>query len=76
MAAPIINQPQVAILDLETIAKRPVVVQDERGEDALAIRATCILGLAWDHRALYGALAAQFLATVKANLEGFGAGRQ
>jgi 2-oxoglutarate dehydrogenase E2 component (dihydrolipoamide succinyltransferase) len=75
MAAPIINQPQVAILDLETIAKRPVVVQDARGDDALAIRATCILGLAWDHRALDGALAAQFLATVKANLEGFGAER-
>jgi pyruvate/2-oxoglutarate dehydrogenase complex dihydrolipoamide acyltransferase (E2) component len=71
MATPIINQPQVAILDLEAIVKRPVVIGDEAGEDAIAIRAMTILGLSWDHRALDGALAAQFLATVKRHLEGW-----
>jgi pyruvate/2-oxoglutarate dehydrogenase complex dihydrolipoamide acyltransferase (E2) component len=71
MATPIINQPQVAILDLEAIVKRPVVVTNQDGEDAIAIRAMTILGLSWDHRALDGALAARFLATVKRHLEGW-----
>ena len=70
MATPIINQPQVAILDLEAIVKRPVVVTDADGNDSIAIRPMTILGLSWDHRALDGALAAQFLATVKRGLEG------
>ena len=70
MATPIINQPQVGILDLEAIVKRPVVVTDGDGNDSIAIRPMTILGLSWDHRALDGALAAQFLATVKARLEG------
>jgi pyruvate/2-oxoglutarate dehydrogenase complex dihydrolipoamide acyltransferase (E2) component len=69
MATPIINQPQVAILDLEAIVKRPVVVTDAKGNDAIAIRPMTILGLSWDHRALDGALAAQFLANVKRVLE-------
>src|SRR4051812_7481653 len=64
MATPVINQPQVAILDLEAIVKRPVVVAD-----AIAIRPMTILGLSWDHRALDGALAAQFLAAIKRRLE-------
>lgn len=64
MATPVINQPQVAILDLEAIVKRPVVI-----DDAIAIRSMTILGLSWDHRALDGALAAQFLATVRGRLE-------
>ncbi len=67
MATPIINQPQVAILDLEAIVKRPVVVND----DSIAIRSMTILGLSWDHRALDGALSAQFLAAVKRHLEGW-----
>ena len=71
MATPIINQPQVAILDLEAIVKRPVVVTDENGDDAIAIRAMTILGLSWDHRALDGAIAAQFLAAVKRHIEGW-----
>jgi 2-oxoglutarate dehydrogenase E2 component (dihydrolipoamide succinyltransferase) len=71
MATPIINQPQVAILDLEAIVKRPVVVAGADGQDAIAIRPMTILGLSWDHRALDGALAAQFLATVKRLLEGW-----
>jgi pyruvate/2-oxoglutarate dehydrogenase complex dihydrolipoamide acyltransferase (E2) component len=71
MATPIINQPQVAILDLEAVVKHPVVVSDADGNDAIAIRPTTILGLSWDHRALDGAQAAQFLATVKRHLEGW-----
>jgi pyruvate/2-oxoglutarate dehydrogenase complex dihydrolipoamide acyltransferase (E2) component len=68
MATPIINQPQVAILDFEAVIKRPVVVTDDTG-DSIAIRPTTILGLSWDHRALDGALAAQFLASLKRHLE-------
>jgi pyruvate/2-oxoglutarate dehydrogenase complex dihydrolipoamide acyltransferase (E2) component len=71
MATPIINQPQVAILDFEAVTKRPVVVTDAEGNDSIAIRSMTILGLSWDHRALDGALAAQFLASVKRHLEGW-----
>ncbi len=71
MATPIINQPQVAILDLEAVVKHPVVVTDADGNDSIAIRPTTILGLSWDHRALDGAQAAQFLATLKRHLEGW-----
>jgi pyruvate/2-oxoglutarate dehydrogenase complex dihydrolipoamide acyltransferase (E2) component len=73
MATPIINQPQVAILDLEAVVKRPVVVVDADGNDAIAIRPMTILGLSWDHRALDGVQAAQFLAAVKRHLEGLSA---
>ena len=69
MATPIINQPQVGILDLEAVVKRPVVITDQDGNDSIAIRPMTILGLSWDHRALDGALSAQFLATVKRRLE-------
>jgi pyruvate/2-oxoglutarate dehydrogenase complex dihydrolipoamide acyltransferase (E2) component len=69
MATPIINQPQVAILDFEAVVKRPVVVTDAAGNDSIAIRSMTILGLSWDHRALDGALSAQFLASVKRHLE-------
>ena len=51
MATPVIAQPQVAILDVEAIVKRPVVVTDQFGDDAIAIRPMVILGLSWDHRA-------------------------
>jgi pyruvate/2-oxoglutarate dehydrogenase complex dihydrolipoamide acyltransferase (E2) component len=70
MATPIINQPQVAILDLEAIVKRPVVLTDPQGNDSIAIRPMTILGLSWDHRALDGVLSAQFLASVRRHLEG------
>ena len=66
MATPVINQPQVAILDLEAIVKRPVVI-----DDAIAIRPMTIFGLSWDHRALDGALAAQFLATLRRHVESY-----
>jgi pyruvate/2-oxoglutarate dehydrogenase complex dihydrolipoamide acyltransferase (E2) component len=69
MATPIINQPQVAILDLEAIKKQPVVLSDAEGNDSIAIRPMTIVGLSWDHRALDGAQAAQFLAAVKRNVE-------
>jgi len=70
MATPIINLPQVGILDFEAVVKRAVVITDGAGNDSIAIRPMTILGLSWDHRALDGALAAQFLATVKRHLEG------
>ncbi|MGZ6640251.1 MAG: dihydrolipoamide acetyltransferase family protein [Solirubrobacteraceae bacterium] len=69
MATPVINQPQVAILDLEAVVKRPVVVTDPAGNDSIAIRPMCVFGLSWDHRALDGVLAAQFLAAVRDRLE-------
>jgi 2-oxoglutarate dehydrogenase E2 component (dihydrolipoamide succinyltransferase) len=69
MATPVINQPQVAILDTEAVVKRPVVMTDERGNDSIAIRHMTYLCMSWDHRALDGALAAQFLAAVKRRLE-------
>jgi pyruvate/2-oxoglutarate dehydrogenase complex dihydrolipoamide acyltransferase (E2) component len=70
MATPVINQPQVAILDTEAVVKRPVVITDEHGEDSIAIRHMTYLCMSWDHRALDGALAAQFLAALRAKLEG------
>jgi pyruvate/2-oxoglutarate dehydrogenase complex dihydrolipoamide acyltransferase (E2) component len=69
MATPVINQPQVAILDLEAIVKRPVVI-----DDAIAIRPMTIFGLSWDHRALDGAIAAQFLASLKRYVESYDGG--
>jgi 2-oxoglutarate dehydrogenase E2 component (dihydrolipoamide succinyltransferase) len=68
LATPIINQPQVAILDLEAVVKRPVVVEGEAG-DSIAIRPTTNLCLSFDHRVLDGAEAARFLGSVKARLE-------
>jgi 2-oxoglutarate dehydrogenase dihydrolipoamide succinyltransferase (E2 component) len=70
LATPIINQPQVAILDLEAVVKRPVVVEGTEG-DSIAIRPMTYLCMSWDHRALDGADAARFLAAVKARLEGW-----
>jgi 2-oxoglutarate dehydrogenase E2 component (dihydrolipoamide succinyltransferase) len=67
LATPIINQPQVAILDLEAVVKRPVVV----GGDSIAIRPMTYLCMSWDHRALDGALAAQFLSSVRRHIEGW-----
>ena len=68
-STPIINQPQVAILDLEAVVRRPVVVTDPAGREAIAIRPMTNLCLSWDHRALDGAAAAQFLATVRRRIE-------
>jgi pyruvate/2-oxoglutarate dehydrogenase complex dihydrolipoamide acyltransferase (E2) component len=69
MATPVINQPQVGILDFEAVVKRPVVLTDADGNDSIGIRPMTILGMSWDHRALDGALAARFLASVRDRLE-------
>jgi pyruvate dehydrogenase E2 component (dihydrolipoamide acetyltransferase) len=65
---PIINQPQVAILGIGTIEKRPVVV-----DDAIAIRTMAYLTLGYDHRLVDGAVADQFMSDVKKQLENFDA---
>jgi pyruvate/2-oxoglutarate dehydrogenase complex dihydrolipoamide acyltransferase (E2) component len=69
IATPIINQPQVGILDLEAIVRRPVVVGGDDGE-AIAIRPMAYLCMSWDHRALDGVTAARFLGSVRERLEG------
>ena len=69
IATPVINQPQVAILDTEAVVKRPVVITDELGNDSIAIRPMTYLCMSWDHRALDGALAAQFLTGLRKKLE-------
>ena len=67
---PIINQPQVAILGLGAVVKRPMVVRGEDGGETIAIRSMVYLGLSYDHRVVDGADAARFLATLKERLEG------
>jgi 2-oxoglutarate dehydrogenase E2 component (dihydrolipoamide succinyltransferase) len=69
IGTPIIPEGQVAILDVEAIVKRPVVVTDAHGNDAIAIRHMMFLCLSYDHRLVDGAYAAQFMAQVKQNLE-------
>jgi pyruvate dehydrogenase E2 component (dihydrolipoamide acetyltransferase) len=61
---PIINQPQVAILATDGIARRPVVVTQADGSESIAIHSTGILGVSWDHRAVDGAYVSSFLARV------------
>jgi pyruvate dehydrogenase E2 component (dihydrolipoamide acetyltransferase) len=68
MTAPIINQPQVGILSVDGIAKRPVVVESPIG-DAIGIRPMGILAQSFDHRAVDGAYSGAFLAKVKSLLE-------
>lgn len=65
---PIINQPQVAILGVGGIKKRPVVVETEEG-DTIGIRSMCYLSLGFDHRLIDGAVADQFMARVKEIIE-------
>jgi len=69
MATPVINQPQVAILDTEAVVKRPVVITDELGNDSIAIRQMTYLCMSWDHRALDGITAARFLRALADRLE-------
>jgi 2-oxoglutarate dehydrogenase E2 component (dihydrolipoamide succinyltransferase) len=68
---PIINQPQVAILGVGTIEKRPKVVTQDDGADAIAIRTMGMLTMSYDHRVVDGADADKFLADVKATLQNF-----
>jgi 2-oxoglutarate dehydrogenase E2 component (dihydrolipoamide succinyltransferase) len=65
---PIINQPQVAILGVGGVKKRPVVVETKEG-DVIAIRSMCILALTFDHRLIDGAIADQFMARVRSLIE-------
>jgi pyruvate dehydrogenase E2 component (dihydrolipoamide acetyltransferase) len=69
---PIINQPQAAILGTYAVVKRPWVVQDERGEDVIAIRPIMNLTLTYDHRLVDGALAGRCLRDLRERLEGWG----
>jgi pyruvate dehydrogenase E2 component (dihydrolipoamide acetyltransferase) len=64
IGTPIINQPQVAIMDVGAVTKRPVVI-----DDAIAIRPMVYLSLSFDHRLIDGAVADQFMAHVKKSLE-------
>jgi pyruvate dehydrogenase E2 component (dihydrolipoamide acetyltransferase) len=66
---PIISQPQVGILDVEAMVKRPVVVTGEDGSDVIAIRPIMNLCLSYDHRLVDGAYAAQFMRDLKENLQ-------
>jgi pyruvate dehydrogenase E2 component (dihydrolipoamide acetyltransferase) len=71
IGTPIINQPQVAILCVGAIEKRPKVMTGPDGEDVIAIRTCAYLSISFDHRIIDGAVADQFLAHVKRDLESF-----
>ncbi len=71
IGAPIINQPQVAILGVGAIEKRPKVITLEGGQDVIAIRTMGMLSLSYDHRVVDGATADRFMADVKRDLEQF-----
>jgi pyruvate dehydrogenase E2 component (dihydrolipoamide acetyltransferase) len=66
-SVPIINQPNTGILSLDSIQKRPVVVE----EDAIAVRHMVYVSMSWDHRVIDGESATRFLTRVKQNLEGW-----
>ncbi|MFM7890264.1 MAG: 2-oxoglutarate dehydrogenase, E2 component, dihydrolipoamide succinyltransferase [Actinomycetota bacterium] len=66
---PIINQPQVGILGVGSVVKRPMVVKGEDGGETIAIRSMVYLALSYDHRVVDGADAARFLTTLKERLE-------
>ena len=66
---PVINQPQVAILGVGTIEKRPIVLTDDDGGDMIAIRTMCYFALTFDHRLIDGADADYFMQAVKGTLE-------
>ena len=68
---PVISQPQAAILGTYAVVKRPWVVEDELGEDAIAIRSIMNLTLTYDHRLVDGALAGRFLRDLRDRLEGW-----
>jgi 2-oxoglutarate dehydrogenase E2 component (dihydrolipoamide succinyltransferase) len=71
VGTPIINQPQVGILCLGAIEKRPKVIAGPDGEDTIAIRTCCYLSLSFDHRIVDGSDADRFMAGVKKSLETF-----
>ena len=69
---PIISQPQAAILGTYAIVKRPWVVQDELGDDVIAIRSIMNITLTYDHRLVDGAYAGRFLRDLRERLQGWG----
>ncbi|MBV8952005.1 MAG: 2-oxo acid dehydrogenase subunit E2 [Actinobacteria bacterium] len=69
VSVPIINQPQVAILSTDGVARRAVVIEATDGRDTIGTRATGVLGLSWDHRVFDVAYAAGFLAAVRGVLQ-------
>ncbi len=71
MGTPIINQPQVAILGVGAIEKRPKIMPGADGEDTIAIRTCAYFSISFDHRVIDGAVADQFLAFVKKSIEEF-----
>ncbi|MEO7041031.1 MAG: dihydrolipoamide acetyltransferase family protein [Gemmatimonadaceae bacterium] len=71
MGTPIINQPQVAIMGIGAIEKRAKVVSGKDGEDTIAIRTCAYFSISFDHRIVDGAVADQFLAQIKRNIEAF-----
>jgi len=75
MGTPIINQPQVAILAVGSIKKRPMVMETEDG-DVIAIRHMMYLSLSYDHRIVDGSLGASFLTAVANELEAFDVNRE
>lgn len=70
MGLPIINQPNVGILGVGTIRKRPVVIESELG-DSIGIKSMMMLSLGFDHRLVDGAGGSQFIDKVRAELESF-----
>jgi 2-oxoglutarate dehydrogenase E2 component (dihydrolipoamide succinyltransferase) len=70
MGTPIINQPQVAILAVGAIKKRPMVIESDQG-DSIGIRHMMYLSMSYDHRIIDGSLGATFLTAVANELEGF-----
>jgi pyruvate dehydrogenase E2 component (dihydrolipoyllysine-residue acetyltransferase) len=66
---PVINQPQSGILGTYALVKRPVVIQDDRGADVIAIRPMMNITLTYDHRIVDGAYAGRFLRDLRARLE-------
>jgi pyruvate/2-oxoglutarate dehydrogenase complex dihydrolipoamide acyltransferase (E2) component len=69
ISAPIINQPQVAIMSTDGVKRRPVVVELDGGGEAIVVHAVGMLGLSFDHRAFDGAYASAFLARVRDIIE-------
>ncbi len=69
MVIPMINQPQVAILSTDGVSRKPVVVTNGDGDEAIAIHSMGMLAMSWDHRAFDGAYAAAFLREVKTIIE-------
>jgi 2-oxoisovalerate dehydrogenase E2 component (dihydrolipoyl transacylase) len=72
LSQPIINQPQAAILTMEAIVKRPVVLTDPAtGDDTFAVRSLMNMCISFDHRILDGQTAGLFLGSIRQRLEGF-----